>query len=131
MIGGSGERYTLRAVARHADWWNDLFRPAADLAHKLAVLREHCESEGTDFAGIRKTVAATLFIDRSHGRAQERAGDRLEGPAPAIAGDPTYVTERFEELSELGFDLCITTFTSLGEHDDVRLFVDEVMPAFS
>ena len=131
MIGGSGERYTLRAVARHADWWNDLYRRPSDLRHKLDVLHEHCEREGTDFDRIRKTVAATLFLDRSQGRARERAGDRLEGPTPAIAGDPVYVTERFEELAELGFDLCIMAFTSLGEHDDVRLFVDEVMPAFS
>ena len=131
MIGGSGERYTLRAVARRADWWNDLYRPPAELKRKLDVLHDHCRNEGTDFELIRKTVAATLFIDRSHERARERAGNRLEGPAPAIAGDPSYVIERFEELAELGFDLCITAFTSLGEHDDVRLFVDEVMPAFS
>ncbi len=131
MIGGSGERYTLRAVARRADWWNDLYRPPAELKRKLDVLHDHCRNEGTDFELIRKTVAATLFIDRSHERARERAGNRLEGPAPAIAGDPAYVIDRLEELAELGFDLCITAFTSLGEHDDVRLFVDEVMPAFS
>ena len=130
MIGGSGERHTLRAVARHADWWNDLYRPPTDLARKLDALREHCANEGADFDRIRKTVAATLFIDRSHGRARERAGDRLAGPTPAIAGDPSYVRERFEELAELGFDLSIVAFTSLGEHDDVRLFADEVMPAF-
>ena len=76
-------------------------------------------------------MAATLFIDRSHGRARERAGDRLAGPTPPIAGDPSYVRERFEELAELGFDLSIVAFTSLGEHDDVRLFADEVMPAFA
>ena len=131
MIGGSGERYTLRAVARRADWWNDLYRPPAELKRKLDVLHDHCRNEGTDFELIRKTVAATLFLDRSHERARERAGNRLEGPAPAIAGDPAYVIDRLEELAELGFDLCITAFTSLGEHDDVRLFVDEVMPAFS
>ncbi len=131
MVGGSGERYTLRTVARHADWWNDLCRPPADLRRKLGVLRDHCEAEGTDFDRIRKTVAASVFIDRSHSRARERAGDRLEGPTPAIAGDPAYVIERFEELAELGFDLCVTAFTSLGEHDDVRLFVDEVMQAFA
>src|SRR5207244_9756252 len=36
MIGGSGERHTLRLVARHADWWNDVARPPAVVRGKLA-----------------------------------------------------------------------------------------------
>ena len=131
LIGGAGERYTLRAVARHADWWNDLCRPLDDLKRKLAVLKEHCDAEGTDFDSIRKTVAPILYIDRSHSRAQELAGDRVEGPIPIMAGDPSYVRDRFEELVELGFDLSIVAFRGLGDHDDVKLFVDEVMPAFA
>jgi F420-dependent oxidoreductase-like protein len=56
LIGGSGERKTLRLVARYADACN-LFAPEpAVVAHKLDVLRRHCESEGRDPATIKKTI---------------------------------------------------------------------------
>jgi F420-dependent oxidoreductase-like protein len=61
MIGGSGERKTLRLVARHADACNIFSRPEA--AHKLDVLREHCEREGRDYDEIEKTTI--LSVDSS------------------------------------------------------------------
>jgi alkanesulfonate monooxygenase SsuD/methylene tetrahydromethanopterin reductase-like flavin-dependent oxidoreductase (luciferase family) len=54
LIGGSGERKTLRLVARYASACN-LF-PGPDLEHKLAVLRQHCDREGRDYDEIEKTV---------------------------------------------------------------------------
>ena len=54
MIGGSGERKTLRLVARHADACNIFARPEAP--HKLEVLRTHCENEGRDYDAIEKTT---------------------------------------------------------------------------
>ncbi|NYI04344.1 LLM class F420-dependent oxidoreductase [Allostreptomyces psammosilenae] len=56
MIGGSGEKKTLRLVARYADACNLFASSPADVAHKLDVLRGHCESEGRDYAAIRKTA---------------------------------------------------------------------------
>ena len=53
MIGGGGEQKTLRLVARYADACN-LF-PSPDLAHKLDVLRAHCDAEGRDYDEIEKT----------------------------------------------------------------------------
>ncbi|GAA4079778.1 MULTISPECIES: LLM class F420-dependent oxidoreductase [Actinomadura] len=53
LIGGSGEKKTLRFVAKYADACN-IF-DAEDLRHKLDVLREHCEREGRDYADIEKT----------------------------------------------------------------------------
>jgi F420-dependent oxidoreductase-like protein len=58
MIGGSGERKTLRLVARHADACNIFARPEA--AHKLEVLREHCEREGRDYDEIEKTTIVSV-----------------------------------------------------------------------
>jgi F420-dependent oxidoreductase-like protein len=54
IIGGSGERRTLRLVAKYADACN-LF-PSPELAHKLDVLRAHCEREGRDYDEIEKTT---------------------------------------------------------------------------
>jgi len=58
MIGGGGERKTLRLVAKYADACN-LF-PSPEVAHKLDVLRAHCEREGRDYDAIEKT--ATLAV---------------------------------------------------------------------
>ena len=58
LIGGSGEKKTLRLVARYADACN-LFAPdTATVAHKLEVLARHCEAEGRDSAEIEKTIIA-------------------------------------------------------------------------
>lgn len=65
MIGGAGERKTLRLVARYADACNIFAGPdgGTDLAHKLEVLRGHCEREGTDYDAIRKTILWTAPVD--------------------------------------------------------------------
>jgi F420-dependent oxidoreductase-like protein len=58
MIGGSGERKTLRFVAKYADACN-LFAPSVEVvAHKLEVLRSHCDAEGRDYDTIEKTILA-------------------------------------------------------------------------
>ena len=66
MIGGQGERKTLRLVAQYADACNFFVRGSADrdrIEHKLEVLRDHCQKVGTDYAGIRKTVLWTGSLD--------------------------------------------------------------------
>ena len=56
MIGGSGERKTLRLVAQYADACNIFASTPAEVGHKLDVLRRHCDDVGRDEAAIRKTV---------------------------------------------------------------------------
>jgi alkanesulfonate monooxygenase SsuD/methylene tetrahydromethanopterin reductase-like flavin-dependent oxidoreductase (luciferase family) len=58
LIGGSGERKTLRLVAKYADACNLFAGPTADVAHKLDVLRRHCDNEGRDYNRISKTMLA-------------------------------------------------------------------------
>jgi len=59
LIGGGGERKTLRLVAQYADIWNFTGATVSvdELAHKIDVLTRHCETVGRDPAEIRKTVA--------------------------------------------------------------------------
>jgi F420-dependent oxidoreductase-like protein len=56
MIGGDGEKKTLRLVARYADACNLFGSGVADVARKLQVLQEHCAAEGRDYDRIEKTV---------------------------------------------------------------------------
>ncbi|HJP73619.1 MAG TPA: LLM class F420-dependent oxidoreductase [Pseudonocardiaceae bacterium] len=58
MIGGSGERKTLRLVAQYGDACNLHNTSTEDVAHKLDVLRRHCDDLGRDYAEIRKTMMA-------------------------------------------------------------------------
>lgn len=64
LIGGSGEQKTLRLVARHADIWHT-FAEGETLAHKTAILEQHCAEIGRDPAGIERST----FVD---GKPQRR-----------------------------------------------------------
>jgi F420-dependent oxidoreductase-like protein len=58
LVGGGGERKTLRLAARYADACNVFATSPPDVAHKLEVLRSHCDAEGRDYDRIEKTVLA-------------------------------------------------------------------------
>ncbi len=82
LIGGSGEKKTLRLVAKYADATN-LFAPLSDegpgiIRHKLAILREHCEREGRRYDDIEKTTLSTLMVR------PEGGGSRWLTPAQAV-----------------------------------------------
>jgi F420-dependent oxidoreductase-like protein len=60
MVGGTGERKTLRLVAQYADACNLFLAPPEEIGHKLDVLRGHCDTVGRDYDEIAKTVLGTL-----------------------------------------------------------------------
>ncbi|GAA1762497.1 LLM class F420-dependent oxidoreductase [Nostocoides vanveenii] len=78
LIGGGGEKKTLKFVARHADIWHT-FVQGDDLAHKIDVLRGHCASGGRDLADIEISVGVG-------GRGRE---GRLPD-APEVEGRPLH-----------------------------------------
>jgi alkanesulfonate monooxygenase SsuD/methylene tetrahydromethanopterin reductase-like flavin-dependent oxidoreductase (luciferase family) len=61
MIGGAGERVTLRLVARHADMWNT-FPPADEYARKNAILDDWCRTIGRDPAEIERTMSISADV---------------------------------------------------------------------
>lgn len=67
LVGGSGEKKTLRLVARYADMCNLFDLPGAgyadDLRRKLDVLRAHCDAEGRDYDDIQKTIVTNVDVD--------------------------------------------------------------------
>lgn len=131
MLGMSGEQRAMRVVARHADWWNIGARPVDELRRKLDVLRGHCDAVGRDFATLRKTLNVRVYLARNHADALAMAEARSRASSHPIAGDPSAVRDQLAELAELGFDFSILTFPRFQELDDIKLFVDEVMPAFA
>jgi F420-dependent oxidoreductase-like protein len=79
MIGGGGEKKTLRLVAQYADACN-LFPPRDNVAAKLDVLRAHCEAEGRDYDSIEKTIAYQFDLG-SNGERVGQTIDELAGYA--------------------------------------------------
>lgn len=130
MIGGGGEQRTLRVVARHADWWNDVLRPTDVLKHKLDVLRQHCQAEGRDYDSIPKSIMVRVVINPSHSAALARAA-AVPGDGLLIKGDPAAVRDQLREIADLGIGMFQVCLANWPDTDDMRLFFDKVIPAFS
>jgi alkanesulfonate monooxygenase SsuD/methylene tetrahydromethanopterin reductase-like flavin-dependent oxidoreductase (luciferase family) len=130
LIGGDGEKYLLRAVAEHADWWLPYSRSLELLQHKIAVLQDHCRAVGRDYDTVRKTYTLIVYLSRDRAAAQRRAGAALERENPVYAGDPAGLIDYLSALQALGFDLFQLVFADFPETDDIRLFADQVLPAF-
>ncbi|MCC6176657.1 MAG: LLM class flavin-dependent oxidoreductase [Chloroflexi bacterium] len=130
MLAGDGEKFMLRVVAEHADWWLSYARRPEVQRQKLAALEAQCRDVGRDVAAIRKACPLVVFLDRDRAAARVRAGARLEQQNPPFAGDPAELREHLQRLSEMGFDMVQFIFADFPETTDMRLFIDEVLPAF-
>jgi F420-dependent oxidoreductase-like protein len=111
LIGGGGERKTLRLVARYADMWNGFGDPET-IRHKLAVLAEHCVEVGRDISEIVTTRLGTLIISPTKEEAERRkdAWQREKGVDEAslamrlVWGDPEMVVEAAQRFFDAGLD---------------------------
>ena len=104
LIGGAGEKKTLRMVAQYADACNLFDGP--ELPHKLDVLRRHCDDLGRDYAEIEKTVMGGAF-----------------------AQEPTATVAHLEELAKLGIQEYHGIIPNVSEIEPIRRIGAEVIPA--
>jgi F420-dependent oxidoreductase-like protein len=117
LIGGTGERKTLRLVAQYADACNLFARLSKDeLRRKLQVLREHCAAVGRPYEQIEKTTLDSLTITR----------DGRDGSLT-----PTQAIEQFAELASLGIDQAIFSLRNVHELEPFDLLMTEIVPAVS
>ncbi|HEV8560346.1 MAG TPA: LLM class F420-dependent oxidoreductase [Actinophytocola sp.] len=107
MIGGGGERKTLRLVAKYADACN-LF-PTPELAHKLDVLREHCEREGRDYDTIEKTVYYPF-----------QPGENGAGVGQIL--------DQLGQFAELGFTTVIGNLPDVWQLGGIEIMGERVIP---
>ena len=135
MVGGEGERETLRIVAKYANACN-LFGSAKTVRHKLDALREHCKTAGRDYNEILKTKLTRVVICKSKDEAERRLAELFDGAPPerikemAIYGTPEDVYHEIEALRDAGIEYLIVNFGTKYESEDVSLFTDQGIKLF-
>jgi alkanesulfonate monooxygenase SsuD/methylene tetrahydromethanopterin reductase-like flavin-dependent oxidoreductase (luciferase family) len=137
MIGGSGEKKTLRTVARYADQWNAM-GSVDKLRRKVEVLREHCEAVGRDPAEITFTAGCKPIIRDSEADARslwqaQMAHNRtpmadVEDDDTFWVGTPEQVAEQMIERRELGFGTFLAEMAAPFDDETLERWIGEVKP---
>jgi F420-dependent oxidoreductase-like protein len=114
LIGGGGERKTLRLVAQYADACNLFARMGRDvLQQKLNILRDHCQSIGRPYEEIEKTTLDVMRITR-------------DGRNGTIS--PQQAIENFAELASLGIDQAIFSMPNVSELEPFDVLATQIVP---
>ncbi|MEE2776629.1 MAG: LLM class F420-dependent oxidoreductase [Acidobacteriota bacterium] len=114
LIGGGGEKVTLRIAARYADEWN-YWGDVDTIRHKLSVLDAHCRNEGRDRGEISTSAQALIVLsDDAETVAKARAGD---SPLPLIAGNVDEVRETIAAYADAGLDEFIVPDFNMGPRE--------------
>lgn len=130
MVGGAGERYLLRAVAEHADWWNYVYKGREEYAHKQQVLRQHCADVGRDYDEIVQVLHIGIAIAGSE---QELARLRQRDDVRpvddnTVSGTPEQVTEAILAAVEQGAQRITVHFADAPRPEGTWLFAAAVLP---
>ena len=137
LIGGGGEKKTLRIVAQYADMWNVSGTPEV-VAHKDEVLVDHCRDVGRDPASIERTLGCKITIRDTQAEAERVQGAYLEHnrtPLSWIEGDdsfwpgtPASIAEKLIEYRGVGFHTFVTELAAPFDEETVERFIGEVKP---
>jgi alkanesulfonate monooxygenase SsuD/methylene tetrahydromethanopterin reductase-like flavin-dependent oxidoreductase (luciferase family) len=130
MVGGQGEKYLLRVVAEHADWWNYSFRDQETYVRKQEALRGHCRSVGRDYDEIRQVIRVGILVadtarevERLKARPDIRPLDDIH-----LVGTPGPVTEALRGIIAQGADRLVVNFADVPRPDGTLLFASAVLP---
>jgi alkanesulfonate monooxygenase SsuD/methylene tetrahydromethanopterin reductase-like flavin-dependent oxidoreductase (luciferase family) len=137
MIGGSGEKKTLRTVARYADMWNAM-GTTDFLRHKLDVFHQRCEECGRDPSEVELTVGCKPVIRDTEAEARSVWRQQMEHnqtPMSEVEDDPTFwvgtpeqVAEKLLELKPLGFHTAIAEVAAPYDDETLERFIGQVKP---
>jgi len=130
MVGGAGEKYLLRVVAEHADWWNYSFTDQESYAHKQEVLGNHCQEAGRDYDEIEQVVRVGILIAETEQeiarlQAQPHVRPMEDG---RLVGTPAQVTETLLGVIGQGADRLTVHFADSPRPDGTDLFAATVLP---
>ena len=135
VIGGAGEKRTLRIVAEHGDIWNTFYGNPDEYRHKLDVLAGHCADVGRDPADVRKSLTFRAVLADSEQEAQERTQELFGGPPPErmrhmyFIGTAEKCVERLREYADLGVGDFLLGSMAPVDWQTVELIAGSVAPA--
>ncbi len=134
LIGGAGEKVTLKLVAQYGDACN-IMGDFATLQHKFAVIKQHCEAMGRDYNDIHRTSSTLCIIGDTDEQALEAVPGRMKGLVPAdqlssilassLVGSPDTIRKRIAALEEAGVQELILAFPDATRLDSIRRFARE------
>jgi alkanesulfonate monooxygenase SsuD/methylene tetrahydromethanopterin reductase-like flavin-dependent oxidoreductase (luciferase family) len=129
MVGGAGEKYLLRVVAQHADWWNYIYRDRETYAHKQEVLKSHCREVGRDYDEIKQVIATSVLIaDTEKELEQLKSRPGIRPFDDSLVGTPEQVTEHLLQGIAQGADRIVLNFNDAPRPEGTYLFAAAVMP---
>ena len=109
LIGGSGERKTLRLVAKYADACNVFAPSPAEVKHKFDVLREHCAHENRNYDEIEKTIIFRMNVGRS--------GERVD-----------QLLEQLASYAEVGVETVLGSLMGVEDIEPIAVMGERVIP---
>jgi F420-dependent oxidoreductase-like protein len=132
MVGGSGERQTLKIVAKYADACN-LFGSAETIKRKLSVLKEHCKSVGRDYDSILKTKLGLIVVDNDNEREEKRV-QQISKIMPKeqvgeflMYGTPEEVLKQIGLLEEVGIQYLIVDLEPYRELEALEILGNSII----
>jgi F420-dependent oxidoreductase-like protein len=132
LVGGSGERKTLKIVAKYADACN-LFGSIESVKNKLGILKEHCKNVGRDYDSILKTKLGTIVVDDNKEVAKNRVRETFRGIPEdqikefVIYGTPEDIQRQIEALEQVGIQYLIVNFESSRELKALDTFANKII----
>ena len=136
LVGGSGERKTLRMVAQYADGCN-LFGDPERARHLLGVLQRHCENVERDPAEITKTSMMSIAIAETEAGARAKLDAMRDAGLPerriasTTAGTPEQILERAQAFRDVGIEGVTFSMADVHDLDAVTLAGETLAPMFA
>lgn len=132
MVGGSGEKVTLRLVAQYAQLCN-VSGDTETAGRLFGILREHCDRVGRPYEQVTRSIYTTVIVGRDDAEVkakQERLG-RFIPRRGALIGTPEQLIDAFGEYARVGCQYVVFRTPDWIDVEPVRMFAERVMPALA
>jgi alkanesulfonate monooxygenase SsuD/methylene tetrahydromethanopterin reductase-like flavin-dependent oxidoreductase (luciferase family) len=128
LIAGGGEQVTLKLVAQYGDVCH-IGGDVAKIQHKLAILKQHCETLGRDYESIHRIASAFCSIGETYEQAMTKIPKAFSGflkqvGIPTLLGNPASIREGLAALEATGIQEVLLLFPDALHLDSLHRFAD-------